>query len=133
MQNKDHVKLSNFIVYGGWLAGGGIIVGLVGFFFGFLTRSPALMALMGLGGLAVVAGLGMVGYSVFTGIKTENADPSLASVTEWPDSLIQARFATNMIGETLFSEIDIDFDDPRTKMYVQIVTGSGRRAERIRT
>mgnify|MGYP001810463798 CR=1 FL=1 len=90
MQNKDHVKLSNFIVYGGWLAGGGIIVGLVGFFFGFLTRSPALMALMGLGGLAVVAGLGMVGYSVFTGIKTLTrpwrASPNGPTRSSKPDS-----------------------------------------------
>jgi hypothetical protein len=129
MQNKDHEKLSNLIVYGGWLAGGGLVVGAVGFFFGFITRSAALMALMGLGGLAVVAGLGLVGYSVYTGLQVENADPSLASITEWPDTLIQARFATNAIGETVFSDMDIDFEDPQTKLYLQILTGSGRRAE----
>lgn len=129
MQQKDHVKLSNLIVYGGWTAASGVGLLAVGFFLGILLRSPAVMALMGLGVIAFVVGLGMIGFSVFSGLKTERADPTTGQISHWPDSLVQARFATNAIGETVFSDMDIDFEDPKTKLYVRITTGDGQRAE----
>lgn len=129
MQQKDHVKLSNLIVIGAWTAVGGVGAMAFGFFFGILTRSAALIALVGLGGLAFVVGLGMVGYSIVTGLKTERSDPTTAHVSQWPDAVVQARFATNMIGETVFSDMDIDFEDPKTKLYVRVATSNGQRAE----
>lgn len=129
MLNKDHDKLGNLIVVGGWVAAGGLALSLLGFFGTVLTGGRSMAALTGLGGLALFVGIGMIGYTVFTGIKTEQSGGAGAPVDTYPDTHIQARFATNENGETVFSDLDIDFDDPETKLYVRVALASGKRAE----
>lgn len=113
MIRKDDNKLANLLMVGAAICGVSIFIG----FFGFLLRSGAMFA-FGIVGFFI--GVVVAAYTLFSGLRTESQGGKVTTVTEIPGARITARYAINMIGETIFSEQDILFDDPKTKLYVRL-------------
>lgn len=119
IRNKDHNKLGTIIMVGI----GGIVVGigLIGFgLFAFPFVGTGGAAMVGLGILLSSVGGVMTLGSIVYGIRLEKGDSSTTEVVLVNDALIIGRFATNAIGEMLFDEAYVDFDDPKTKLYVKV-------------
>lgn len=129
MIRKDDARLGAIMTAGVWICGGGFVVAGIGFFLTVVSGSPSMAALAGLGGVGFVVGLGMIGYVAFSGLHTERSAKNASTAVQIPGSTITARFATNRLGETLFSELDLDFDDPKTKFFVRIQPSEGRQLE----
>lgn len=126
---KDHVKLSNLLIAGGWMTGIGIIGGMLSFISLAIFPIMPFMILTILCGVSLVVGLVLLGISLGSGIRAERGGDRASEVTTYPDVKIVARFGTNYIGETLFSEEDLDLEDPETKLYVRLTTANQHRLE----
>lgn len=129
MIKKEVGKLSNAMLAGLYCLGIGVLVLFGGLWILLLFRTPLASALVGLGTLGIVAGLLLLGYGIVTGLRVERKAASSSTAVQIPNSRIVARFAINSIGETLFSEMDIDFDDPRTKLFIRIEPTQGPQIE----
>jgi hypothetical protein len=129
MIQKDDAKLTNLMTAGIWLMVGGFCLGGFGFVMAVLSGSPSMVALSGLGGLGFVVGLIMIGATVLGGLRTEKKAATSTEAVQIPDCVITARFVTNSVGETLFSEEDIFFDDPKVKYFIRIQPSYGRQIE----
>lgn len=129
MIRKDDAKLSNLMTVGIWMIIGGLAIGALGFVMAMLSLATSMMALSGLGGLVFLIGLILVGATVVGGLRTEKMASTTTQAVQVPNCLIIARFATNSVGETLFSEEDIFFDDPKTKFFIRIQPEYGRQIE----
>ncbi len=120
MIRKDDQRLASVMMVGLWMMGIAVLFGIavvVNIYF-FIIAIPLF-----------VIGLGVAGYAVLRGLNVEKKGQTATAAYQVPDSLIIAKFATNAVGETLFSDFDILMDDPKTKFYVQIQPGQGRMME----
>lgn len=126
---KDHEKLSNLIVVGGWMTGIGIIGGMGSFISLVLFPVLPFVVLTAACGVSLVVGLVLLGFSLGTGIRSERGGNRAAVVLTYPDVKIIARFGTNFIGETVFSDADLDMEDADTKLYIQLITTERQRLE----
>lgn len=104
------------VIVGGGMAfaftGGGSVLSLKGF------QTPLILALVG--GFIGAVGLAMFAAVVLWGLFFSRRETGDKKLWKFPDSRIIARFAVNSIGETVFSEDHIDFDDPKTKLYLKL-------------
>ncbi|MEQ1934518.1 MAG: hypothetical protein ABL962_11695, partial [Fimbriimonadaceae bacterium] len=119
IRNKDHNKLGTIIMVGI----GGIVVGigLIGFgLFSFPFIGTGGAAMVGLGILLSSVGCCMTLGAVIYGIRQEKGDSTTTEIVVVHDAHIIGRYATNGIGEMLFDEQYLDFDDPKTKLYLKI-------------
>lgn len=109
-----------------------IVGGLVAFFFTgagaaqlgkFGESQVLLIAILGgtVAAIGILMGTGVILWGLFFGEK-HSASQKLYKV---PDVRVVARFAISEIGETLFSEGDIDFDNPKTKPLVKLQYANG--------
>lgn len=119
LRKKDHAKVGSLLLYG--LSA--LIVGIFALMFGLLGAavfgSPAIvMAVIG-SFLALGGGILALGVLIY-GIRQEKGDSRETRVTTLENVQISARFAINRIGETLFDADYVDFDDPKTKLYVRL-------------
>lgn len=129
MIKKEVGKLSNAMLAGLYCLGIGTLVIFGGFWIMLLFRSPIASAIVGLGGFGVFVGLGLLGYGLFKGLYTERSASKEVAAVQMPESKIVARFAVNSIGETLFSDLDIDFEDPKTQLLIRVAPPEGDQIE----
>ncbi|MEQ1822102.1 MAG: hypothetical protein ABL949_06315 [Fimbriimonadaceae bacterium] len=131
IRNKDHNKLSTIIMIGL----GGIVIGIGLIVMGlmtFLATGPAGAAMVGLGILLSTVGAFMTLGALVYGLRQERGDDRSADIVVVRDALIIGRYATNSIGEMLFDEAYLDFDDPKTKLYLKLEI-PGRPSLEVRT
>lgn len=119
LRSKDANKTGNLL-----LAGiGGLVVGGILIFFGLIS-SVAIglggIALLGLGILLSFVGLCLMLGTLIYGLKQEKGDAKETTIVTIQNSTITARFAINRLGETIFDADYIEFDDPKTKLYIRL-------------
>jgi hypothetical protein len=108
-----------------WLFVGAVLI-VLGMFSGvgsmfMIVRGPAgILASLGFGALLFMIGLVIVLATLLVGVAKTSSASLTKQVKQINNAKVTARFATNSIGETLFSEQDIFFDDPKTKLYVRL-------------
>lgn len=119
LRRKDAGKVSNLLMLGI----GGLILGFACIVIGLLgsvVLGSMGAALAGLGILVMFIGGGLALGSLIYGLKQEKGDQKETRITTLQNVQITARFATNHIGETLFDADYIEFDHPKTKLYVRV-------------
>lgn len=126
---KDDTKLSRTIYIGTWSSIIGFVLILAGILLGTLTNNVFIMSFAGIGGLLFLLGLIMVGFSLFSGLKSEHLSKNSTEQITVSDVKVTARFAINSLGETLFSDLDVDFEDPKCRFFVRIQPNQGRQTE----
>lgn len=128
MRKKDSNQISTLFMAGI----GSMLVGFGCIFFG-LIGSLAIgntgVALVGLGILLGLGGGGLTLGSILYGLRQEKGDQKETRVVVIQDAQITARFAINRLGETIFDADYLDFDDPKTKLYIKITAPTVNQLE----
>lgn len=109
-----------------------IVGGLTAFFFTGAGAAqlgkfgePQVLLLAILGGAVAAVGILMGTGVILWGLFFAEKHSGSQKLYRVPDVRIIARFAISEIGETLFSEDDIDFDNPKTKPLVKLQYSNG--------
>lgn len=111
MVHKDDKKLAGAMYAGFWMIGVGLLLVVLSVISLYFFVAGVVMFLLGL----VVSAI-----SLATGLSIEKRAKASGTVMEIPDAQIVGRYAISEIGEMLFSDLDIDFDNPKTKLYIRI-------------
>lgn len=128
MRKKDSNQVSTLLMVGV----GGLVLGIFMIMFGILSSmavGQSGMALAGLGILFSLGGGGLALGSVLYGIRQERGDSRETRVTTIENVQITARFGMNRLGETIFDADFLDFDDPKTKLFIRISTPTSGQVE----
>ena len=129
MIKKEVGKLSNAMLIGLYCLGIGVLVVSGGFWMMLLLRTALASLVVGLGAFGIFTGLLLMGYGIAKGLHVEHAASKTTTQVQMPECRIVARFAINSIGETLFSEMDIDFEDPKTQFLIRVAPAHGAQIE----
>lgn len=130
LKTKDKAY-GNVMFWGAALAIGGFIGAGILLTLGFLPFPQIIktgaMGLAGVALLAFVAGLLLLLFTLLAGLgKINNRGKR---VFQHNDVKVIARYSINGIGETIFDERYMDFEDPKIKFYVRLQQANGFSAE----
>jgi len=119
MKRSSDAAYSNWLIAGIGMLVGGFLLGAMMVIAGSGSRSIVLVAMAGLFFLVSFAGLVVLVVTLSAGLRSTSRSTKAAPL-RLDAARIQARYAINSLGETIFDESYLDFEDPKTKLYVRI-------------
>lgn len=122
LPGQNDQSISRQVILAGFMVVAGVCVTPVG----ILATIPVL-AVIGI--LLILGSLAMLGLAVSRGLLSNKRASTTTTINAVAESKIIARYGINHLGETIFAEDYLDFDDPATKLYIKLGEPDGKRYE----
>lgn len=123
MNARRENQIAWMLVLGIAISLAGIVVSILGFGSAMSLKSKSPVAFIAMGPVMILAGIALAGYGVFYG-HYSNKKSASGGLQVLNGCYIVGRYATNEIGEMVFSDFE-DLDHPKAKFFVRIKTAGG--------
>jgi hypothetical protein len=122
LPGQNDQSISRQVILAGFMVAAGLCLTPCG----ILALGPV-VAIIGI--LLILGALLVWGLAVGQGLSSNKKASTTTTILAIGESKIIARFGVNHLGETIFQEEYLDFDDPSTRLFVKLAEPDGRRYE----